>query len=306
MATAKSEVFAAWRAGKVLHIMEQLETTGVYFFVGSTITGASDTVGYGSSPLKPYATIDYAIGQCTAEQNDVIIAMENHAETITAAAGIVFDIQGVTLAGVGVGSDRPTITFNGAGVDTAVDMDIDAANVTIKNVKFINTEDGALAPIDVNAGYFTLDNCELIDDGTDVTVDWIVGDGNADAMVVKNCVHRGTDTAGADSFISMGAASHYRILNNLSNGNFAAANIEMTAASVDCQIEGNRLENLNAVDVCIEGFAAATGWVSFNHMMIITDAQVTWINTPGALALFENYGVNDDGETGLLAGTPSA
>jgi len=300
---AKSEVFAQWRGGQTLHMMEQMVTTGKYFFVGSAVTGASDTVGYGNTPLAPYATLDYAIGQCTAEQDDVIIVMENHAETLAAAAAVVCDVQGITIQGVGNGSDRPTFTF---ATDVNADWDIDAANVVIRNIKFINTMDALVAAIDVNAGYCTIEDCEFIDDGADNTLLWISGDANADALVVKNCLNRGTDTAGNTAFISMGAASNYQILGLISNGDFAAANIDMSAASVDCVIEGCRLENANAVDVNIEGFAAATGWVSLNFCRNATDTILTWINTVGALQLFENYGVNADGETGLLIGTPSA
>ena len=283
-------------------MMEMMLSTGDYYFVGNAEAGAGDTVGHGDSPERPFATLDYAIGQCTAENNDVIIVMENHAETLAAAAAVVCDVQGMTIQGVGIGGDKPIFTF---ATDVNPDSDVDAANVTIRNIKFFNTMDALVAAIDVNAMHCTIEDCEFVDDGADNTLTWILGDANADALVVKNCLNRGTDTAGNDAFITMGAASNYRIEGLVSNGDFAVANIVMTAASVDCLIEGCRLENLNASDVCIEGFAASTGWVVANYMMIITDTILTAINTPGAMALFENYLVNDDGETGILAGTPS-
>jgi hypothetical protein len=80
----------------------------------------------------------------------------------------------------------------------------------------------------------------------------------------------------------------------------------MSAAWTDCLIEDCALENANGVDVNIEGFSAATGQVRYNSCMIATNGQVTWINTPGTLALFENYGVNLGGETGMIIGTASS
>jgi hypothetical protein len=58
--------------------------------------------------------------------------------------------------------------------------------------------------------------------------------------------------------------------------------------------------------VNIEGYSAATGHVRYNSCMIATNGQVTWINTVGTLALFENYGVNLGGETGMIIGTASS
>jgi hypothetical protein len=103
----------------------------------------------------------------------------------------------------------------------------------------------------------------------------------------------------------MAAASDVKIIGLHSNGDFSAANIVATAAPVNLLVQGCYLVNANAVDVCIEGFAAATGMLIENLCHIATDAQVTGINTPGAMSLFHNYQVNNDGETGLLIGTPS-
>ena len=89
-------------------------------------------------------------------------------------------------------------------------------------------------------------------------------------------------------------------------GDCSAANIEVTTTlASNMLIENCDIENLNAVDVCIEGFAAITGSIRYNTCRVATDAQTTWINTPGNAQLFENYGVNNDGETGILIGTAS-
>lgn len=277
---------------------------GVRYWVDGNATDAADDADHGTRPEQPFATLDYAVGQCNANNGDVILVAPGHTETIGSAGALALDVAGITIIGLGNGSDAPTFTFNTVA---GADVDVDAANITIYNLRFINTVDGCTGPFDVNAAYFSVLECEFEDDGADNTIDWFVLDANAHDFLCKNCIHKGTDTAGNDSFISVtGACANLRVINLTSNGDFAAGNIEFLDAATDIAIEGCRLENANAVDVNIEGFAGITGWISNNKCRIATDGQLTWINTPGAAALYENYGVNADGETGMLIGTVSA
>ena len=274
-------------------------TTGSTFYVDSVGGAAANT---GLSSDEALTTFDAAINKCTASKGDIIYLMPNHAETISAAAGAAMDVVGVTVIGLGRGTDRPTFTFSA----TASTITFSAANCSIENCHFINDVDALVVGLPVTAAHVRIAYC-LFDDATAAkqTVDWITLSAAADYAEIVYNEHHGSDTAGADSFVSGAAADHVKVVGNISHGDFAAANIEMTAAWTDCLIEGNRLENANAVDVCIEGFAAATGTVAHNLCEIATDAQVTGINTVGALALYENYQVNNDGETGLLIGTVS-
>ena len=284
----------------VLPKFDQLQTGSVWFV--DSVTGSNGNSG--KTTKKPFATLDYAIGMCTASKGDVIILMPGHAESVIAAAGIVCDVQGITIIGAGTGTDRPQITFSTA---TTADIDISAANVTIKNVHFINDIDALAAPIDVNAAHFRMEGC-LFDDATAAkqTVRWILGDANADYMEIIGCDNHGSDTAGSTAWITLNGADHVKIMGCSSHGDFAAANVEVvTAAVTDAIIAYNMLENANAVDVNIEGLASSTGWIAHNLCRNATDAQVTWVNTPGNMQLFQNYGVNNNGETGILAGTPS-
>jgi len=298
----RTQLFGDWRDGRIYNEDPHV-TTGSTFWVDS-VTG-TDAAYYGWNPEAPVATLDYAVGLCTHDKHDQIMIMPTHTETVAAAAGIVLDVRDVRIVGIGTGDNRPTITFDGGGVDTAVDIDFDAADVTIENVVFVNTEDGALAPIDVNAAYCGMFNCKFVDDGTDVTIDWIDLDANADYFELLDCQHFGTATAGADSFITMADCQSPTIKNLTSDGDFAAANIEMTAAALDVLFENCDLDNLNAIDVNVECFANATGWLVKNSCKIATDAQTTWYNTPGETCSFHCYGVNDDGETGILVAAPS-
>ena len=119
------------------------------FFVDSAAATKSDTAGYGYSPDKPFATIDYAIGQCTANQGDVILVLAGHAESINVAAGINCDIAGVSTIGLGNGEDRPTITV-GTTLDTAT-IAIAAVDVKLFNLIVQPGNDGVDILVDVNA-----------------------------------------------------------------------------------------------------------------------------------------------------------
>src|SRR5262245_23346085 len=79
-------------------------TTGKVFFVDSN-TGSN---GYtGLSIQDPVATIDFAIGLCTANKGDTIYVMPGHAETIGNGT-IACDVAGVTFIGLGDGAAKPT------------------------------------------------------------------------------------------------------------------------------------------------------------------------------------------------------
>lgn len=128
-------------------------TMGSYFFVNSA-TGIDNAMN--GAKTTPFATIDYAIGKCTAGACDVIIVAPGHTETITAAAGIALDIAGVTIIGLGTGLNRPTITYTTAATGTFA---ISAANCTVKNLIFnANYADVAVAIV-VSGKDVTVEGC---------------------------------------------------------------------------------------------------------------------------------------------------
>jgi hypothetical protein len=266
--------------------------------------GGSDTGSFdGKTWQQPFATIDHAMNQVTASSGEQIIVMPGHAETISTASFITCDVVGVEIIGVGDGTDRPTLTFD-TGTDSTIVMS--AANVAWTNFHFINTQDALVVAFPVTAAYCGFFGCTFSDVGADNTITWFTLSAAADNFKCYDCVNEGTDTPGNTSFLTGAAASHVEIVRLQSHGDFSAANIDMSAAWTDCLIDDCRMENVNAVDVNIEGFSAATGFVTNNRLMIPTNGQVTWINTVGTLALGENYGVNLGGETGMIVGVVSS
>ncbi len=76
-------------------------TTGTTFFVDSGHASAADSsaTNWGKRKDQPFATVDYAIGKCAANNGDIIFVMPGHAENISAATSWVQDVAGVRVQG---------------------------------------------------------------------------------------------------------------------------------------------------------------------------------------------------------------
>ena len=99
---------------------------GRVFFVDSNVAA-----GEGTSPETAVATIDTAINLCTANRGDVIYVMPGHTEAVTSTS-IACDVAGVTFIGLGVGSNKPILTFGA----TDSRINVTAANCTWQNFRF--------------------------------------------------------------------------------------------------------------------------------------------------------------------------
>lgn len=205
---------------------------GMYLFPGivgniyyvNSVTGSS--TGPGWTPENAYATIDQAIGACTANNGDVIVVCQGHTETITAANGIDADIAGITIVGLGTGSNKPTITM---GTATTATARVNAANVTIKNLRFVNNIDSLVKFFDVNADYFTLEDSDFVTSSTKEALSFINLATTKDYLTVRGCrFEQPTDPAGTDGGADTGCLycvdSEYITFENCHfNGNFETA-----------------------------------------------------------------------------------
>lgn len=172
-AFSREKMLPAASAGEWLRNLG-IVTTGNVFFVDS-VTGSNSYDG--KSPTNAVATINYAVSLCTASNADVIICLPTHAETITTAGGIDISKAGITLIGVGLGTNRPTI---GVGTITTATFKVSAANVRIVNMRFrAVTAQLLVKMLDVAAGNFTCEDC------------WFQGASTA-TFLVQNFVHLNT------------------------------------------------------------------------------------------------------------------
>lgn len=270
---------------------------GKVFFVDS-VNGANGNPG---TFKKPIASIDTAVGKCTANRGDIIIAKPGHVETVTAAAGLDLDVAGVALLGLGSGSNRPTINFTTA---TTADVDVDAANITIVNFLFTGGVDALAGPLDVNAADFSLINCEYRD-VTGQCTDFLMSDANADRLLVDGFTFRGAAAAGGASAIVLNGSDHPMIRNFWIDGNFSAAAIECrTAAVVALHISGpGYIRTRNAADLCIrDQVTGSTGFINGPLYLSLQDnaANITEAITGATFRVAGDiFAVNLDNEAAM-------
>lgn len=201
--TTRTALFSRRQPGGVLTISDLEQHPGAIFFVDSSHAAAANSDGGGRSPDAPLATIDYAIGLCTANKGDVIYVMPGHAEAIAAAAGIDADVAGISIIGLGKGSLKPTITM---GTATTATFRINAANVTVRNLRFVNDIDSLVKVINVNESYATIEDCDFVTSSTKEALSFINLATTFDYLAVRRCrFEQPTDPAGTDGGADTGA-----------------------------------------------------------------------------------------------------
>lgn len=274
-------------------------TTGAVFYVHS---GTGSALNSGVSITEPLATIDQAINKCTANKGDLILVLPGHAETLSAAGAIAADVAGISIIGLGNGTNRPTLSFG----HTAATFAISAANVTVANLRVTPTVDEVVKMFHVTAAHCTLDNIEHFETASSQTIQFLLTTNAADYLTVKNCFHYQANAAGsAQLWIELVGVDCARILNNtfiLALNNAAtSAVINGSTAVVNCQIAGNTiLQTGGTTQVsAILLAASSTGFVHDNRVA----AAVTTLAGIVALASAygaENYTLNTANKSGIL------
>ena len=199
-ATTRTPLFSRQQPGGLFSIVDVPAHPGSVFFVHSG-TG-TDALGGGRGPDNALATFDYAVGLCTANKGDVIYILPGHAETISAAAGIDLDVEGITVIGLGNGDNRPTFTMD---TSTSVDVDVDADNITIKGLRFVSGKAAMLAMIDVNNAFFEAIDCDFISLSTFTVINFINIATTKDNFRFKGCRFiSATDPDGTDGGANTG------------------------------------------------------------------------------------------------------
>lgn len=150
-------------------------TTGMIYFVDNSNTNAADggtgaaAPDWGTEPDKPFRTVDYTIGQCTANKGDIIYVMPGHAETISTTAALIPDVAGVTIMGLGNASARPIFSISTTG-SHAHTIGITGAGTRMSNMIFRAADQTGSSGICifVNAADVTIDGC-LFDHSSTLT-----------------------------------------------------------------------------------------------------------------------------------------
>jgi len=297
--TRANEILIATLAGYGVQAGPKL-TGGTVFYVDSGHGDAVDVVGGGNAWSTPFATIDFAIGQCTASAGDVIYVNSGHTEAVTATALLAVDIAGVSIIGVGNGAVRPIITL---GAASAI-VDVDATSVLLRNLIFKPSGYNTAILIDVDGANCVIDNCYFdMDIGSyeaEVGVD--IG-ATGTSCTVKDCQFVSVGSAGAKAGVKLsGATSLARIVDCDIIGDFSEAGIWNPTGNIatDILIADCNIRNTATGDPALELVSACTGLISNNRLYSDTVGSVL---DPGSCHCQGNLGSTAADEAGTTIPT---
>ena len=301
MSETRTPLFARNQSGGAWVIDDIKQHPGAIWFVdsGNTSTGA-DAAGYGRTPDKPFLTIDYAVGKCTASQGDVIYVMPGHAEVVSAAAGLALDVIGISVIGLGNGSLQPTVTLDTANT---ADVDVDAADITVENIHFVANFADIAAAIDVNADDFTLRGCRFSEAATDMNAKIWVQDAAAtasDRITIEGCRAVALDALNTHFVNFAGTGDGHRIIDNELIGDWGTMAVGGAGVVTNVMIARNIINNAASDnDSCINVSATTTGMVAFNACGGAA-AQGNGITAPYCVSIENYYGVINEDLSGIL------
>jgi hypothetical protein len=214
---------------------------GNTFWVDS-VRGSNGNKGTFTQPL---ASIDYAVGLCTANQGDTIIVAAGHTETVITASGLTLDVAGITIICMGNGSNGATISIGGV---VGASMVVSAANVTLVNPRFVAALDALTGPISITGANFTLLNGKWYDAPAKAATNCIVATTAATELKIDGWKYFASTTGTQKvSNITLTAVAS-PVLSNISiSGDFSTGNINnATTACTDVRLENVFVKNSNA------------------------------------------------------------
>lgn len=314
IAGSRSGLFWKQTPGSLPVIQDAKSFAGNIYFVDSGTAQGGTSAGYGLHPDKAFTTIDSAIDQCTTGQGDAVFVLAGHAESIVAAGGITLDKIGVSVVGLGVGNNRPTITF--ATLDTG-DVEVDSASCGLYNLRFVVDVASLAAAIDVDAAGFVMEDCDFYGNNAaaETALISVITDANANQMAIRRCSFNWSATLNGTAItttstecIRLVGADHAIIEDCYISGDFTTAAINgITTASLDIQILRNRIHNIATENIAgiVDLVAGCNGVIAHNHGFMGYTVSLAAIIDPASCAMIENYFSNVVTEAGGLVGTAS-
>ena len=217
----------------------------------------------------PFATLDYAIGRCTANRGDVIFIKPGHAESIASGTQLNFDVAGVAIIGLGFGTKRPTFTFTTANTAT---IPVSADNMSIQNCVFVGNFLSIAAAFTVAAASnFLLENNSFTD--TSAILGFLSAvkttvSTNSDGLTISKCyIKSDATTKTVAPIVVLNTMTGLTLVDNIVVQTVAQNNVSqflshaalvMTAA----RIERNMVYSVNtdtATGACFVSTTATTG-----------------------------------------------
>ena len=299
----------------------KINAAGKEYYVDPT-NGSNGNSGNSATDAK--ATLIEGEKLLAADQNDILYLIAGTSGA-TLAAAMTWDKSNTSL--IGISPDGSKLSANNMPfitVSADVNLDIDAANVTVANIKFVNSFTNLTSLIDVSAANFSLVNCHFYGDAADADVDiTVITDAGANDMTIEGCTFNylvATDgttalTETSTEAIRLVGADRAVIKDCYISGDFTVSAISgVTTASKDIKIIGNVINNIATenieggidLDTADTGTLATTGWIGDNYVYVAYSvANTGFINSRGCV-LGRNWVSNVAGEVPVLHGTLEA
>lgn len=238
-----------------------------------------------------FTTISAALAACTANAGDVILVLPGYTETRTAALDV--NVAGVSIIGMGKGSNRPTITGNFAG-DAVT---ISAANCLIENFAFaapLTDAQTSAINVDATGDYATIRGCSFIGSvATENIVDIITIVAGANGVTIENNTMYNITVAVNSGINIEGAVSDLTIRGNRMVLEVVAGGIIDGGAATNLYLEDNTIVVTGTSKSAIVLDSNPTGFAVRNFCKGTNTTLASNVNYGNALALFENRTAED-------------
>ena len=294
----------------------QIAYPGKVFFVNnSSVIPQNGIAGSDSNPgtyIKPRKTIASALTLCTAGRGDIIMCMPGHAETVSSATGLLMNVAGVLIIGLGTGALRPTITLNTANTATIA---VSASQMGFNNFLFVANFLNIASLFTLStAKDFSLVDCEFRD--TSSVLNFV-------AIVTSSSTSNANDGLyiQRSNFFGLGNASNTTLLATTGTHDrwtvqgCYIANTATTAGSIAQITSGKNLTNL-LVDSCTVNVTGAvtasmaylilapsttsTGVISNCKARTLCDTTPVPVTAGSGLRFYLNYYSSNADKSGFL------
>lgn len=251
---------------------------------------------------RPWATIDYASSKCTDSVGDIIVCKAGHAESIASATAANLAKIGVQLIGMGIGTNRPTLTFTSTGGKVTVD----AANILIHNIRFVpgGAADGQVVMLDINAAGCKVTGCDFpITTSQPTTVITVAA--SADRTTISGNKITSPSAGTVKGIWLEGVVDNVTIEDNDIEGDFSSAPIGVAEViATKLIIRRNNVGNTDAVGHGII-MASSTGVCADNTIYSPSAAYATSV-LGTSMRYKENYASSSLGVSAVLVKSGAA
>lgn len=254
-----------------------------------------DTFNYKVDPIDGstliFSTVDSAINMFStigrSNLGDQVLLSPGYTETISTAGQIAMDVAGLTIKGLGNGSNRPVLTFDGANATPSVTFG--AANMRIEGLVLINNEASLNHMFDIGAADdLTIHDCDFRE-GSATGLSFITADGSdndCDRLTISSCRFYAPTAGNYDNAIQLAKDfTNVTIKDCEIDGDFDDAGLHVPAggnAQVNLQIlrctVKNRLTNTPAIAINGTGSSGI-----IKDCLLRTDTKATALDN-GSLA----------------------